>query len=139
MARSTCNGQRLTTNAIVLQIGACRVRLRIARSFVARAIGLLATRRLAPDEGLLIAPCRAVHTFGMRFDIDAVFLDRAGKVLAVHPALAPWRAASCQSAFAVLELAAGAASRIGCEPGAVFAELGPWLKPPNRRSGREAT
>ena len=39
--------------------------------------------RDAPDHGLLLRRCRSVHTFGMRFAIDAVLLDRDDRVLAV--------------------------------------------------------
>lgn len=89
------------------------LRIRHARRFWQRAIGLLGRRALAADEALLIRPCSSIHTFGMRFAIDVVFLDRAGVVLALHPALPPWRTARCRGAQAVLELAAGGAARAG--------------------------
>ena len=64
-------------------------------------------------EGLLIRPSFSIHTFFMRFPIDAVFLDRSGSVVDVVGRLKPWRAATCLRARAVLELAAGEAERLG--------------------------
>ena len=67
------------------------LRVRLARKFGQRLIGLIGQRTLAPNDGLWIEPCDRVHTFGMRFAIDLVMLDRRGKVLCTHPALPPWR------------------------------------------------
>jgi hypothetical protein len=53
----------------------------------------------------------------MRFSIDAVFLDRADRVMKVAAALRPWRAAACRGARSVLELPAGEAARRGLRPG----------------------
>jgi uncharacterized protein len=48
-----------------------------------RVRGLLGRSTLRPDEGFLFEHCRSVHTFGMRFAIDAVLLDRHGRVVAI--------------------------------------------------------
>jgi len=48
-----------------------------------RARGLLGRDALSPDEGLLLRRCTSIHTFGMRFPIDAVLLDREDRVVAV--------------------------------------------------------
>lgn len=48
-----------------------------------RARGLLGRRAIGSDEGLLLRRCRSVHTFGMRFAIDAVLLDRTWRVIGV--------------------------------------------------------
>lgn len=109
---------------------AATLHVRCADTFLLRALGLLATARLADDAGLLIRPCGGIHTFGMRYAIDAVFLDARGTVLAVHPLLEPWRIATCQHAHAVLELAAGTAARAGLHAGQRIAELQPWLALP---------
>ena len=78
--------------------------------------GLLWRPALAPGQGLLIAPCNSVHTIGMRYAIDVVFLDREGRVLKVCPALKPLRMAMARGARQVIELAAGEASRLGLLP-----------------------
>jgi Uncharacterized ACR, COG1430 len=69
----------------------------------------LALRRKPPGEPLLIPRCRSVHTFGMRFAIDLVWLGRGGRVLRVDRGVGPWRVRTCRAAIEVLELAAGGA------------------------------
>ena len=69
--------------------------------------GLLKHSGLDPGEGLWIAPCEAVHTFGMRFPIDVVFLDREKKVVKMCARVVPRRIAFAFRAFSVLELPAG--------------------------------
>lgn len=78
-----------------------------ASGFVGRLLGLLVRPVLQPGQALHLAPCKAVHTIGMRYAIDVVFLDRTGAVLKVVPHLQPWRAAVCWRAHSVLELSAG--------------------------------
>lgn len=104
-----------------LHVGALRVS--VARGFVARLVGLLGQRGLAPGHGLLLAPCNNVHTCFMRFAIDVVFIDRAGVVIAIVPHLAPWRVAVARRAHACLELAAGGASACGVAVGQQLAQL----------------
>ena len=74
----------------------------MARSRRARLLGL-ALRRRPPAHALLLPRCRSVHTFGMRFPLDLVWLDRDGRVLRVDEAVPPWRVRSCRHAAAVLE------------------------------------
>jgi len=52
-----------------------------ARSFAERSRGLLGRDGIA--TGLVLRPASSVHTFGMRFAIDVVYVDRNGLVLAV--------------------------------------------------------
>jgi uncharacterized membrane protein (UPF0127 family) len=56
-----------------------------------RMAGLLGRRALPAGQGLLIVPCGAVHTVGMRFPLDLVFLDAAGRVLRSVPGVPPGR------------------------------------------------
>ena len=60
-------------------------RLRVARRFLQRAVGLLGKAGLAPREALLIPNCRSLHTFGMRFAIDVLFVDDQGVVRDLFP------------------------------------------------------
>lgn len=83
-----------------------------------RLRGLLGRRELPRDEGLLLCPSPSIHTWFMRFPIDAVFLDAHLRVIGVAPDLAPWRIAARRGARAVLELAAGEAARRRLEAGA---------------------
>jgi len=89
----------------------------VAHRTLSRMRGLLGKRALESGEGLLIRPAPSIHTFFMRFPIDAVFLSRDGEVLKIAENVAPWRARSCRRAFAVLELAAGEATRRGLAVG----------------------
>jgi len=80
--------------------------IRRAETFRARAKGLLGACHLSASEALWLTPCRAVHTVGMRFAIDVVFLDVHGAILRVTHSLPPYRLAYCLRAASVLELAA---------------------------------
>ncbi len=83
-----------------------------------RALGLLGRRTLDPDEGILLAPCNAVHTIGMRFPIDVVFLDGDGCVVSTRPALGPGRLArGARGTEATLELRAGELAQTDTRPG----------------------
>ncbi|HEY3972178.1 MAG TPA: DUF192 domain-containing protein [Candidatus Sulfotelmatobacter sp.] len=63
-------------------------------------------------SGLWIVPCHGVHTFGMGFPIDVVYLDRGMTVIHIQNDLQPWRFAPVRSqAASVLELP----SRIAAE------------------------
>lgn len=80
-----------------------------------RMRGLLGRRDLPPGEGLLLTPAPAIHTAFMRFEIDALFLDKQLRVLRIVERLPPWRAAHTRRARSVLELSAGEAARAGVE------------------------
>jgi uncharacterized protein len=82
-----------------------------------RLRGLLGRRELPAGEGLLLRPTPSIHTWFMRFPIDAVFLDSDLRVIDVLADVGPWRLAGRRGARAVLELAAGEASRRGLERG----------------------
>ena len=66
-------------------------RAKVARTLWERTRGLIGTKSLAPDEGLLIEKCNAIHTCFMSFPIDAHFLDRDDKVVKVVRDIPPWR------------------------------------------------
>jgi uncharacterized protein len=86
-------------------------RCEVADRMFPRMRGLLGRRGLAAGEGMLIRPAPSIHTFFMRFTIDAVFVSREGEVMKVASRVKPWRTRSCRKAYAVLELAAGEADR----------------------------
>jgi len=92
-------------------------RVSLADSPVTRMRGLLGRDGLEEGQGLLLQPASSIHTFFMRFPIDAVFLDRTLVVVGVHDAIEPWRTASQRGAKAVLELPAGESSRRGLSVG----------------------
>jgi uncharacterized membrane protein (UPF0127 family) len=82
-----------------------------------RTRGLLGRTGLAHDTALVIAPCQAVHTFGMKFAIDVIYAARNGRVIKIRHAMPPWRISAALSAFATIEMAAGAAAHAGLAPG----------------------
>jgi uncharacterized protein len=92
-------------------------RCRIADNFFSRMRGLLGARGLPDDECLLIRPAGSIHMFFMRFPIDALFLDRDLRVLAISTDLQPWRVAGQRGARVVVEMAAGQASKRGVQVG----------------------
>ena len=59
------------------------------------------------DVGLELAPCRSVHTFGMRFALDLIWLDAAGRVVRVDEAVPPRRFRTCLRARSVIETRGG--------------------------------
>jgi uncharacterized protein len=93
-------------------------RCAIARSVVARTMGLMGRRQLAPDAGMLFPHTGSIHMFFMRFSIDAVFCDGDLRVLKVLRGLRPWRVAYVRGAKVTVELPTGGA--VGIEPGDVL-------------------
>jgi uncharacterized membrane protein (UPF0127 family) len=89
----------------------------LAETPLTRLKGLLGRRELQRGEGLLLRPASSIHTFFMRFPIDAVWVDRDLNVLQISPEVAPWRTAACRGAKGVIELASGEAERRGIQPG----------------------
>lgn len=104
------------------------LRVRMADNFVTRALGLLVGRALESSEGLLIAPCSSIHTLGMRYAIDVVFLDRDARVVRICDAVPAGRARFGRGSHAVLELRAGIAGKMGLRPGARLGELAAVLR-----------
>jgi hypothetical protein len=83
-----------------------------AETFLRRLVGLLGRPRLSEGEGLWIAPCRSVHSFGMRYPIDVLFLDDQGQVIGAYPDFPPMRLTRFfPKAKGALELPQGALQR----------------------------
>lgn len=89
-----------------------------ASDFLSRLRGLLFQLELTEAEALRIIPCKNVHTIGMRYDIDVVFLSRSGEVLKIDT-LKPNRWSICVRAKSVLEFKAGYAARHGFKVGSI--------------------
>ncbi len=89
-------------------------RVLIADSHFARLVGLLAIPASAfqPGNALWIRPSRGVHTLGMRYPIDAVYLDANLLVVHLEADLQPWRMGRMVArSRSVLELPAGTIAR----------------------------
>src|ERR1700678_4032988 len=84
--------------------------LLMARTHWTRFRGLMATdsSRFTRGQGLWISPSHGIHTFAMRFPIDAVYLDRDRMVIHLEEDLKPWRMAAIRvKAVSVLEVPTG--------------------------------
>lgn len=93
-------------------------RVHMACSFRSRCIGWLRRRSILEQEGLLLVPGGSVHTLGMRFNIDVVFLNRQMRVLGLTANVAPWRIVIApKGTTRVLELAAGKIATTGLTAG----------------------
>ena len=89
--------------------GRCIARhVEMACSFRSRCLGLLRRASIPDQQGLLLIPGGSIHTLGMRFSIDVVFLSRQMRVLKLLEYVPPWRVVIAPRGTArVLELAAG--------------------------------
>jgi uncharacterized membrane protein (UPF0127 family) len=87
------------------------LRVATARRFRDRLVGLAGLDELPAGWALRIPGCRSVHTLGMRFPVDLIFLDAHGRVVRVAPGIPPRRLRTCRRAQAVLELRSGEAER----------------------------
>ena len=99
---------------MILETGAgLRLEVEVAESRAERMRGLLRRERLPPGRGLLIENARSIHTFGMRFAIEAAFLDAERRVVAVR-SLPPGRVTLPRArARAVLECPVGTGLSMG--------------------------
>src|SRR5437773_311787 len=66
-------------------------RVEMASGFIGRLRGLAGRRSLEPGTGLWLRSCNGIHTFGMRFPIDVLALDRENRILAINPSMPPNR------------------------------------------------
>jgi len=62
-----------------------------AASFWKRLRGFIGRPEPKFGEGILLAPCNAVHTCWVAFPLDLIFLDEKGNVLRTVEAIPPWR------------------------------------------------
>ncbi len=93
-------------------------RVEKASSFWRRFVGLLSRSQLRPGEGLWLVPCAAIHSVGMRFRFDAIFLDAEKRVVKVVEALPPMQLLTrAPGAHSVLELPIGTVRTSGTEKG----------------------
>lgn len=78
-----------------------------AATYGTRLRGLLGASGLPRRHGLLLQGTSSIHTLGMRFAIDLIWLGRDGSVLRVDEHVAPGRSRRCRGAAGVIEIGAG--------------------------------
>jgi uncharacterized membrane protein (UPF0127 family) len=94
---------------------------RVADTFYTRLVGLLRDKTLEYGDGMWIVPCNSIHSIGMRFKFDAIFLDKNLRVVHLVREMKPWRISKMVfSAHSVLELPAGLISQTATELGDQF-------------------
>ncbi len=91
--------------------------VQVAGNSALRRKGLLHHTSLGPQQGLWIVPCESVHTIGMKFPIDLVYLDSKYRVRKLRSDVPAWRISMCLSAHSILELSAGTIERTGLKVG----------------------
>jgi uncharacterized membrane protein (UPF0127 family) len=89
----------------------------IADTASKRRTGLLKHQGLKRGQGMWIVPCEAVHSFGMKFAIDVVYVDRKKKVRKTRSNMVPRRISACLLAHSVLELPVGTIEASGTRAG----------------------
>jgi len=86
--------------------------VKVANSIISRFIGLLNRSHLEENEGLLIIPCNSIHSFFMRFNFDAAFLDKSNKVRFLIKNMSSCKVSPVVfTAHSVLELPSGTIER----------------------------
>lgn len=84
---------------------------KMAKSFIARSIGLLSRESFSEGEALVIKPCCSIHTFFMRFSIDVIFVNKKNEVIAIYQNVKPNRILPIHfNSNYVIELKAGITS-----------------------------
>jgi len=63
----------------------------IADNFFRRFSGLLFRKPLKDNEIFVLKDCKSIHTIGMRYSLDAAFLDDNGRIIEIFEDLKPWK------------------------------------------------
>jgi uncharacterized membrane protein (UPF0127 family) len=86
--------------------------VKVTETFYERNRGLLALSALEESQGLLITPCRSVHTFNMRYALDIVYLNKKNKIIKIVKNMKPNRISYSLKAKRTLELKSGEVARL---------------------------
>lgn len=91
-----------------------------AEGLFERAAGLIPLKKMKSDECMVFERCSSIHTFFMRFPIDAVFCSADGTVTSAAVKLKPWRFAFDFKASFTVELESGLAEGLGIREGCII-------------------
>jgi uncharacterized membrane protein (UPF0127 family) len=93
-------------------------KMTIADSFFLRVKGLLGKKDLTKDEALWIHKCNSIHTFGMKFALDCIFLDKNLVVKQLRKNIKPQRLVlPIWGADSVIECKSGTLDQFNLKPG----------------------
>jgi hypothetical protein len=93
-------------------------RARVAQDFWSRLKGLIGARTLRDGEGLVIMPCRSIHTMFMAFPIDVIYVDAEHRIVDIELDLQPWKLSlPRRRSHYVIELPAGTVISTGTAVG----------------------
>ena len=82
--------------------------LEMKASFLGRLVGLLGKKGLKAGQGIVLKPCKQVHTFFMAFAIDVVFISKDFTVLKIIKNMKAWHFSPIVlKSLYTLEVAAG--------------------------------
>lgn len=96
----------------ILELKTENINLRVANTLCTKKVGLLNHPSLSSDCGLKLNGIRAIHTNGMAFAIDVLFIDEKKRVVQLETNVEAGRIVrGPRSTKAVIELAAGVAAR----------------------------
>ncbi len=118
---------RLTSTITILNTTKDTVlcqRAETASTLLKGMLGLLGRKQLEPGGGLLLRPSSGVHTWGMRFPIDVVAVNRRMEVIGVWHTVKPYRICGLSlRTWSVLELPTGQILASNTAPGDQLCEL----------------
>jgi uncharacterized protein len=100
-----------------------------------RMLGLARLEHLPADHAMLFERCRSIHTAGMRFALDLLWLDRQGGLVRLDRAVQPRRIRTCLRATAVVEANAGQGERFAAALAALDEGTGPGTTEGPPRAG----
>ncbi|OYY48826.1 MAG: hypothetical protein B7X95_05985 [Methylophilaceae bacterium 17-44-8] len=103
-----------------IRAGSVYINAKIAKGFFSKFRGLLFKPALDDREALVITPCRSVHTCGMHYAIDLIFLNKQFKVINIEHQCQPWRFFYCKGAVHTIEMMGGQAEMLNLSIGQTF-------------------
>ena len=109
MIRNASNGRIICRNELM------------ARGFFQRLTGMLTRKFSGKLDGIVFENCNTIHTFGMRFSLDVLFVDRNNVIIKIQKNMAPWKTASAGiKKCTAIELPAGTADMVMCKTGDII-------------------
>lgn len=86
----------------------------LGNTFYKRLAGLASRSEMTREQGLLLFPCKQIHTFGMSFPIDVVFLSKDNEIVHIERSMQKnYVGKYIRNAFSALELCSGVTEEVG--------------------------